>query len=29
MIDEISDPQDIRMERKKDKPLGALNMTLG
>ena len=29
MIDEISDPQDVRMDLKKAKPLGAFNMTLG
>ena len=29
MIDEISDPQDIHVDQKKAKPLGALNMILG
>ena len=29
MIDEISDPQDVHMNWKKAKPLGALNMILG
>ena len=29
MIDEISDPQDVHMNWKKAKPLGALNMIRG